>query len=316
VGASEGLRQSVDGAGGVLIPDQGAISVLYCGHLFCAVSRTEGLTRLEKEWLKERRELLNRTGESLSGLVPRLPAVMPRLMAAIREPDRISAREVAALIESDPVLAGNVLKVANSPAMRIRALEVESLEQAVVIMGLKGMREVIAAAAVSPIASFERDARIDADALREVWPGTLQVAMNVRMASERIGSGAGFELYLAALTHSSGLMILLRAMGSLSSSMPSDEFIAALEPLARSYSVAVARDWGFAEATVEALDAWARDRRTESGARVLADAIAFMRMAVLAGAGMLSRAQCEGFRRSLPDYAHDWRTDDAQGEGI
>jgi HD-like signal output (HDOD) protein len=291
-------------------PDRHAIGRLYCRGLFSRAAGDSGPAPGEKEWLRARRDQLKQGDTALAALVPRLPAAMPRLMAATREPERTSARELAGLIESDPVLAANVLKVVNSPAMRIRREDVESLEQAVVIMGFPGMREVLAAATISPIANFDGDARLDATALRQVWPHTLDVAVAVRQAATRMGSGHGFELYLAALAHSSGLMVLLRCLNTLKEPIPSETFIAELDPLAQRLSVAIARGWEFPDETVQTLERRAREAHGYPEAEMLTQAITFVRARALGLAGILDDGQVAMIRRQLPDYARDWH-----GEG-
>lgn len=277
-------------------PDERTLGTLYARHLFVE-SAGGGVTRDEQAWLRERRDALRDDGEAVAALVPRMPAVMPRLMAAVRDPVRTDTRELAALIESDPVLAANVIRVVNSPALRMRREDVDSLEQAVVIMGFSGMREVIAAATICPIASFDHDARLDGAALKQVWPQTLDVALELRSAASRAGSGRGFELYLAGLVHSSGLLALLRCLRSLQQPVPSEAFIAELEPLARRYSTAIARGWGFSGVTDRFLDAWAQEEDAQGEADMLSRAVAFMRARALEDAGVLD-AGCAGSIRA------------------
>ncbi|OOG23677.1 hypothetical protein B1C78_10335 [Thioalkalivibrio denitrificans] len=292
---------------GIPVPDDASIARFYVESLFRMADRDgSALSSTEREWLREHRERLRGQDTSFGGLVPRLPAAMPRLMAATRDPERTSARELARMIESDPVLAANVLKVVNSPAMRMRSEAVDSLEQAVVIMGFPGMREVIAAATISPIASFDTDPRLDAAAIRQVWAHTLEAAVAVRDAAARTSPADAFELYLAGLSHSSGLMVLLRCLKSLDDVRPSSMFPGELEALARRYSAAVARDWAFPKGTVEALDQWAEGRDTP-GAAVLNAAVVCVRAGALAESGTISGEQLEVIRHRLPGFGEDRR---------
>jgi HD-like signal output (HDOD) protein len=311
-------RDTGSGTGHVPAPDHRMITGLYVRNLFCAMDgQKAALTPAERHWLQARREQL-RGDSSLSALVPRLPSAMPRLMAATRDPEKTSARELARLIESDPVLAANVLRVVNSPAMRLRRDDVESLEQAVVIMGFPGMREAIAAATISPIASFDRDPRFDAAALRQLWPHTLETAVAIRQAAARAGLAHGFDLYLAALSHSSGLMLLLRLLNALDEARPSPEFVDALDPLAKRCSVAIARGWGFPPRTVAVLEHWADKGADTAEAELLAGAVSFVRARALAGAGLLEADQWEALCRALPDHARDWqmrREDESEAPG-
>lgn len=289
------------------LPDEREIAVLHCRELFLASGiRAPDLTEQEHDWLQARREQLRGGSEDLTALVPRLPAVMPRLMVAVNEPGKTSARELAALIEADAVLAANVLKVVNSPAFRTRREDVDSLDQAVIVMGFAGIREAIAAAAISPIMGFDRDPRLDPQALRLVWPLTLRTAAAVRKAAQRAGFLDAFELYLAALTHNSGLMTLLRSLDSLDEAKPSEAFIAGLETMARRYSAAIARGWNLPEVTASCLDGWAAHRHSDEASALLGQAVAYMQVTALAGSGRMDANLVERMRRQLPYYAQDW----------
>ena len=143
--------------------------------------------------------------------------------APIRERSRASSRP-------DPVLAGNVLKVVNSPLMRVRSRDIESLEQAVTMLGSRGMREVIAAATISPLANFGRDSRLNEEILGQVWPETLQTAVNGKLGAEVLDlPDHGFALYMAGLAHSSGLLVLLRGLDRLETREVSSGFVTELE---------------------------------------------------------------------------------------
>lgn len=108
-------------------PDNQTIHCLYVRHLFRATGGRSGeLTQAEQDWLDEHESLLNQGERQLAALVPRLPSVLPRIMVAVHRDD-VSPQELTELVEQDPVLAANVLRVANSPVMRIRSAQVPQL---------------------------------------------------------------------------------------------------------------------------------------------------------------------------------------------
>ncbi|WP_298218002.1 HDOD domain-containing protein [Halothiobacillus sp.] len=115
---------------------------------------TDALRPQETQWLNARAEDLKRTPTQLTQLVPRLPSVLPKLMTALNNPDT-PIRTLTGLIESDPVISSMVLRLINSPAMRVRRENIESLDQAVMLLGFSGMREVVSAAMFSPIGRLE-----------------------------------------------------------------------------------------------------------------------------------------------------------------
>ncbi len=87
------------------------------------------------------------TFESRAYEPPRLPSVATRLLALSRRAD-VEFREIEAVLEQDAVLAGEVLSLARS-AFYARTRRVESLRDALVLLGLKKLSEVVMQAAMN-----------------------------------------------------------------------------------------------------------------------------------------------------------------------
>ncbi len=85
---------------------------------------------------------LIRSKESRENLVPRLPAIVPKLMRSIRDDDA-SGADLAGLIGKDATLVAEVIRIANSPYYRT-VNKIRSLEQAVLILGRTGIRHFLA----------------------------------------------------------------------------------------------------------------------------------------------------------------------------
>ena len=81
---------------------------------------------------------------------PRRPLLLPKLMQAMND-NETSRRELARIIATDPALAGSLLRLANSPFYRLQPDPVESLDRAIALLGLEGMRSMIAAALMQPV---------------------------------------------------------------------------------------------------------------------------------------------------------------------
>lgn len=81
---------------------------------------------------------------------PRRPLLLPKLMQAMNDSDT-SRRELARIIATDPALAGSLLRLANSPFYRLQPEPVESLDRAIALLGLEGMRSLIASALMQPV---------------------------------------------------------------------------------------------------------------------------------------------------------------------
>jgi HD-like signal output (HDOD) protein len=95
-----------------------------------------------------RRTLLNVADRP--NYAPRRPLLLPKLMQAMND-DEVSRRELSRIIGTDPALAGSLLRLANSPFYRLQPDPVESLDRAIALLGLEGMRSLIAAALLQPV---------------------------------------------------------------------------------------------------------------------------------------------------------------------
>ena len=82
--------------------------------------------------------------------LPRRPLLLPRLLRATSDDDS-SQREIADIISGDPALVGSLLKLANSPLYRTPGQAVESVDRAVALLGLGGVRSLVTVALVRPL---------------------------------------------------------------------------------------------------------------------------------------------------------------------
>lgn len=81
---------------------------------------------------------------------PRRPMQLPKLMQAIND-ETASRGALSQIIAGDPALAGNLLRLANSPFYRHNPEPIESLDRAVAMLGIEGLRSMIAAALMQPV---------------------------------------------------------------------------------------------------------------------------------------------------------------------
>lgn len=82
--------------------------------------------------------------------VPRQPMTLPILTRALSD-DKTDRKELAKIILSDPALTDQLLHVANSPLFHPGDKPIESVDQAIFILGLNGIRNVISAAVMRPM---------------------------------------------------------------------------------------------------------------------------------------------------------------------
>ena len=81
---------------------------------------------------------------------PRRPMLLPKLMQALNDSES-TRNDIVRLILEDPTLAGNVLQRANSAFYRVSPEPVENVHRAVAMLGIEGLRGLMAAAILQPV---------------------------------------------------------------------------------------------------------------------------------------------------------------------
>lgn len=190
--------------------------------------------------------------------MPRRPQLLPKLMRAINDPDA-SLEKVARIIGEDPVLSANLLRVANSPFYRVREKPVESLARAAAMLGLDGLRPVVAAALVQPVMQTGDSPFGRLPAL--LWDHT-QLAADFASSLVRGGRGEedGFAAQMLGLLHGLGGIIVaqvLRDNYALHPQLRPDPHVVArvLDEQAAPMARRIAIDWELSERIGVALEA-------------------------------------------------------------
>lgn len=153
------------------------------------------------------RELLLKKLEHLER-IPALPAALRPLLRYLDRPmDDLDMRQVAGMISSDESLASQCLHMANSPLFG-RWQPVESVEGAVVALGLRRMREIALSCCVF---RFPPGQRGGLDPVK-FWEHSLGCALVARHFSNKIGFGQPERAYLGGLLHDLGILVHLWLM--------------------------------------------------------------------------------------------------------
>ena len=146
--------------------------------------------------------------ESLAG--PQTIAPLPRVCAQLAEltaQTEIDGSQLARLIQSDPALAGEIMRVANSPALRPRAAIV-SLQQAVSWLGVAEVRNIAMAVMlrgeVFKAPGHEPESE---EFWREAWLAALWAKEIARERRKHVESA-----FLAALMHRTGAALALKIL--------------------------------------------------------------------------------------------------------
>lgn len=141
---------------------------------------------------------------------PQSIAPLPRVCAQLAEltagqsPD---AAQLAKLIQSDPALAGEIMRVANSPVLRPRTAVV-SLQQAVSWLGIAEVRNIATAVMLrGEVFSAPGHEPESEDLWREAWLAGLWAKEIARERRKHVESA-----FLAALMHRTGAALALKVL--------------------------------------------------------------------------------------------------------
>ena len=125
----------------------------------------------------------------------------PRMMAMLCNP-RVSARDVASLVDKEPAMYARVLRVANSPYYG-QARSIASIDRALVLLGLDAVRGIVAAACLDRTLALGSDeSPIDLRALACHSFATAVAAESLaRIQHQSLAS----EAFIAGLLHNLGI---------------------------------------------------------------------------------------------------------------
>jgi HD-like signal output (HDOD) protein len=142
--------------------------------------------------------------------LPQDIAALPRVcadLALLTAQQVFDSAQLARLIESDPALAGEVMRVANSPAMRPLA-QVVSLRQAVSWLGIAEVRNIAMAVMLRGEVFAAPGHEPESEELwREAWLAALWAKEIARERRKHVESA-----FLAALMHRTGAALALKLL--------------------------------------------------------------------------------------------------------
>jgi HD-like signal output (HDOD) protein len=146
--------------------------------------------------------------ESLTG--PQTIAPLPRVCAQLAQltaQQATDAAQLARLIQSDPALAGEIMRVANSPVLRPRTAIV-SLQQAVSWLGVAEVRNIAMAVMLRGEVFVAPGHEPESEELwREAWLAALWAKEIARERRKHVESA-----FLAALMHRTGAALALKIL--------------------------------------------------------------------------------------------------------
>ena len=138
--------------------------------------------------------------------LPSLPDVAQRIQQAFAD-NLVTAGTVSVIIQSDPVITAKMIMVANSPLYGGRA-SIESLQQAVVRLGLENTRKLVMTYVVKEL--FDSKTSEMKSHMRAVWKHSQHVASLCRLLAERLEGFDVEQAQLAGLVHDIGEVAILQ----------------------------------------------------------------------------------------------------------
>ncbi len=138
-------------------------------------------------------------------LLPRAAALIPQLIALIRQTD-LPTPAIADRIGKDAVLTAEVLRLASSPYYRVQG-DVNDLQQAISLIGLQGLQTVIARVLLKPIYQ-SAPGPLSGRAGARMWDHSEALARHTGILAEQAGLSA-FDGYLCGMLHDTGWTVAL-----------------------------------------------------------------------------------------------------------
>ena len=143
--------------------------------------------------------------------LPTIPAVVQRLIVALRDPD-VDTRKIGEALSKDPVLSAKVLRLANS-AFFGGQRSMSSIDAAVALIGIQALNRLIVACGVA--SSFKEIPGID---LKVFWRDALVAATAAHKLAQRLQAESE-EAYTCGLLHGTGHLILCQTYPDIANAM-------------------------------------------------------------------------------------------------
>jgi len=133
-----------------------------------------------------------------------MPGAAVKLLVLMDDPD-INVSQIEAILGQDPGLTANVLKLANSAYFGMPS-KVGSIKQAVLLLGLKRLMQIVIASCVSaimdkPVTGYDLPPG-------ELWHHSIGVTVAAEGLMKELKIEAGEEIFTAALLHDVGKLVV------------------------------------------------------------------------------------------------------------
>jgi len=142
---------------------------------------------------------------SLVGELPAMPAVVSEVLRITEDP-KVEMTSVSRIIESDPAMAGKILKVSNSSYYGMKQF-VGTLKLALVILGVREVRNIVLGISVFEVF---KDGKTDARLAQQVWDDSLKLAGMCKKITAGMVLGLQGEEFITGLLANTGQVVMLK----------------------------------------------------------------------------------------------------------
>lgn len=153
-------------------------------------------------------ELRRRIRDRRLSRIPRQPRVLPRLIQALKDEFQTHT-DVARIIQDEPALTDELLRVVNASLDKPGQRPVESVEQAVLLIGFDGVRRAVSEAVMRPV--MQGASRAEANFARNAWRWGLTCATACDFLEQQ-ESGCNSDLFMIGLTPAFAYLTLYREL--------------------------------------------------------------------------------------------------------
>jgi HD-like signal output (HDOD) protein len=147
-------------------------------------------------------EKIRKKLESIRDL-PTIPIVISEVLAAIDNP-KMSAANLASIIERDQALTARVLRVANSPFYGF-ARRISTIDLAIVVMGFNTIKEIVLSLVIQRFFSKVKSKLFD---INSFWHYGVFCGSTSRHLARKLGYKLAGEAFVSGLMHDIGVLII------------------------------------------------------------------------------------------------------------
>lgn len=227
------------------------LNARFTATLMSLGSLKEGNLRPAEQSVLSRLEDLAHSA-SARHLLPRLPAVLPKLMSLARRDD-VSPRELTEHLAQDPALVAEVVRLASSPRYRA-SRTLGSLQDAVMVLGQQGLSQLVTNVAMRPVFNTQ-GGRFSLMAKALLWAQASRCAHACAYLTGH--RDAQFEAYLAGMVVNAGLVPSIWMMDQHYKGSEAPDSLAFHEQflqLGLKLSASISREWNFPQGVSEAVN--------------------------------------------------------------